>query len=110
MTFVRQALGQSKPQTPLSHDTTAELAITTRQEAAYLNYKGIEKIGAEISCAVLARDYKGFGSGHIKSMGVIALDEQNQNLREETFGTLTTDGSSPKHNNRVVEITENNNE
>lgn len=33
-----------------------------------------------------------------------ALDEQNGNLRDETFGTLTTDGSSPKHNNRVVEI------
>ena len=35
---------------------------------------------------------------------IIALDEQNQNVREETFGTLTTDGSSPKHNNRVCEI------
>jgi DNA (cytosine-5)-methyltransferase 1 len=35
---------------------------------------------------------------------VVALDEQNQNIRHETFGTLTTDGSSPKHNNRVVLI------
>lgn len=33
---------------------------------------------------------------------VLALDEQNMNVREETFGTLTTDGSSPKHNNRVI--------
>lgn len=24
------------------------------------------------------------------------------NVRKETFGTLTTDGSSPKHNNRVM--------
>ena len=34
---------------------------------------------------------------------ICALDEQNMNLRHETFGTLTTDGSSPKHNNRVME-------
>lgn len=33
---------------------------------------------------------------------VLGLDEQNMNVREETFGTLTTDGSSPKHNNRVI--------
>lgn len=32
-----------------------------------------------------------------------ALDEQNMRIRYETFGTLTTDGSSPKHNNRVIE-------
>lgn len=35
---------------------------------------------------------------------VAALDEQNKSIRHETFGTLTTDGSSPKHNNRVVLI------
>ena len=33
----------------------------------------------------------------------IAYDEQNRCTRDETFGTLTTDGSSPKHNNRVIE-------
>lgn len=33
---------------------------------------------------------------------VLAVDEQNMNIRKETFGTLTTDGSSPKHNNRVM--------
>lgn len=36
---------------------------------------------------------------------ICAVDEQNMNLRYETFGTLTTDGSSPKHNNRVMEYT-----
>ena len=35
---------------------------------------------------------------------IYAVDEQNMNLRHRTFGTLTTDGSSPKHNNRVMEI------
>lgn len=34
----------------------------------------------------------------------LALDEQNGYLRADgTVGSLTTDGSSPKHNNRVVE-------
>lgn len=33
----------------------------------------------------------------------IAYDEQNKQIRKETVGTLTTDGSSPKHNNRIVE-------
>ncbi len=34
----------------------------------------------------------------------IALDEQNKSFRKDgCVGTLTTDGSSPKHNNRVVE-------
>lgn len=33
---------------------------------------------------------------------VLAVDEQNMNVRNETFGTLTADGSSPKHNNRVM--------
>ena len=34
----------------------------------------------------------------------LAYDEQNQYIRKDgTVGTLTTDGSSPKHNNRVLE-------
>lgn len=34
---------------------------------------------------------------------VIAIDEQNKTARDDgLIGTLTTDGSSPKHNNRVL--------
>lgn len=34
----------------------------------------------------------------------LAYDEQNGYIRQDgTVGTLTTDGSSPKHNNRVIE-------
>lgn len=34
----------------------------------------------------------------------LALDEQNRYIRwDGTVGTITTDGSSPKHNNRVIE-------
>lgn len=36
----------------------------------------------------------------------LAYDEQNGYIRQDgCVGTLTTDGSSPKHNNRVVELT-----
>lgn len=36
----------------------------------------------------------------------LALDEQNKYIRQDGIvGTLTTDGSSPKHNNRVIEPT-----
>lgn len=34
---------------------------------------------------------------------VKAIDEQNMDVRNETFGSIVTDGSSPKHNNRVLE-------
>lgn len=33
---------------------------------------------------------------------ILAIDEQNMNVRKETFETITADGSSPKHNNRVM--------
>lgn len=33
---------------------------------------------------------------------VVAIDEQNMSAKSDVFGTLTTDGSSPKHNNRVA--------
>lgn len=40
----------------------------------------------------------------LKAVEPMALDEQNGYLRKDGIvGTLTTDGSSPKHNNRVVE-------
>lgn len=46
-------------------------------------------------------DLKRNGQGIIEPL---AYDEQNKYLRKDGIvGTLTTDGSSPKHNNRVVE-------
>lgn len=48
----------------------------------------------------------GTGGGYIPMVvekSVVAYDEQNKYIREDVFGTLTTDGSSPKHNNRVIE-------
>lgn len=46
----------------------------------------------------------GGGGQELKIIEPIAYDEQNGYLRKDgCVGTLTTDGSSPKHNNRVVE-------
>lgn len=44
------------------------------------------------------------GKKIIETEHIVAYAEQNNAIREETFGTLTTDGSSPKHNNRVIKI------
>ena len=44
------------------------------------------------------------GNHETKIVEPLALDEQNGYIRQDgTVGTLTTDGSSPKHNNRIVE-------
>ena len=49
-------------------------------------------------------DLKRNGQGVIEIVDEpLALDEQNGYIRQDgTVGTLTTDGSSPKHNNRIV--------
>lgn len=46
------------------------------------------------------------GGGNLdpKILEPLALDEQNGYARQDgCVGTLTTDGSSPKHNNRIIE-------
>ena len=46
----------------------------------------------------------GGGNLETKIVEPLALDKQNGYIRQDgTVGTLTTDGSSPKHNNRIVE-------
>lgn len=51
-------------------------------------------------------DLKRNGQGIIEIVDEpLALDEQNGYVRQDgTVGTLTTDGSSPKHNNCIVEF------
>lgn len=54
--------------------------------------------GQGIAKAVLSK------SGSRPCDNYIALDEQNGYIRKDgTIGALTTDGSSPKHNNRIIE-------
>ena len=44
------------------------------------------------------------GNRQVKSAYPAAYDEQNRYIRkDDCIGSLTTDGSSPKHNNRVVQ-------
>ena len=42
-----------------------------RKWCCYANYKRVYKVDVDVAMTILARDYKGFGSGHIPSNGVI---------------------------------------
>lgn len=54
-----------------------------------------ERISGTLTCK---------GNNKIVTNEPVAYDEQNNYIRkDECVGTLTTDGSSPKHNNRVIE-------
>lgn len=58
---------------------------------------------AQTSAPNLASQGTFGASGAIEVKRILAIDEQNMLVRSETIGTLTTDGNSPKHNNRVAE-------
>ena len=58
------------------------------------------------------KDYASCLTARMHKMGIadnyiqepLAYDEQNEYIRKDgTVGTITTDGSTPKHNNRVIE-------
>lgn len=87
--------------------------VTTRPEGfktAILAVDGFnQSIRADQTCfGTITRnagaDLKRNGQGIIEIVDEpLALDEQNGYVRQDgTVGTLTTDGSSPKHNNRVI--------
>ena len=86
--------------------------ITTRPEGfktAILVVDGFnQSIRADQTCfGTITRnvgaDLKRNGQGLIE-IEPLAFDEQNGYIRQDgTVGTLTTDGSSPKHNNRIIE-------
>lgn len=74
----------------------ANVCIGSLQEHAAIKTDGI--------CTTLT-EAMGQGGGQVPMIDeVIAIDEQNKCIRDDVFGALTTDGSSPKHNNRVGEI------
>lgn len=106
---------------------TCGLSITENEtgvaaSCAARDYKGISRNnGNAVICAVLTpdREKKRQNGRRIKELGepsftltaqdrhgvAIAYDEQNKNIRKDgTVGTLTCDGSSPKHNNRIIEF------
>lgn len=57
-------------------------------------------IAARYDAGIINHKYEHTG---VLEMNRFAIDEQNMLVRSETIGTLTTDGNSPKHNNRVAE-------
>lgn len=88
--FIKQqivAMRGRNPENP--SDRTPGIELEQRLE---LNEDGI--------CNVLTTVQK---DNLVLETDYIAYDEQNKCIRDDVFGTLTTDGSSPKHNNRVIE-------
>lgn len=76
-----------------------------RQIPALFLQAGKEFAGTtDVAVTLKARDYKGMANREASNGVIEILDEQNGYIRRDgTVGTLTTDGSSPKHNNRVIE-------
>lgn len=79
----------------LTRKQTCCTVLTPDREKKRQNGRRIKEPG-EPSFTLTAQD---------KHSVAIAYDEQNKNIRKDgTVGTLTCDGSSPKHNNRIIEF------
>lgn len=79
----------------LTRKQTCCAVLTPDREEKRQNGRRIKEPG-EPSFTLTAQDRHGVA---------IAYDEQNSNIRKDgTVGTLTCDGSSPKHNNRIIEF------
>ena len=79
----------------LTRKQTCCAVLTPDREKKRQNGRRIKEPG-EPSFTLTAQDRHGVA---------IAYDEQNKNIRKDgTVGTLTCDGSSPKHNNRIIEF------
>ena len=82
-------------------------------ESFYLSEKAVKGIeNTSFSSAKLENRTETGGNAYLVGKGLqrpetcnrVAYDEQNQYIRKDNcVGTLTTDGSSPKHNNRIIE-------
>ena len=86
---------------PTNGDVVAKAITTkagTRTDDNYIREDSATVGTLTTNCGA---DLKRNGFGIIEPL---AYDEQNGYIREDgTVGSLTTDGSSPKHNNRVIE-------
>lgn len=61
----------SQSQTVLRQEKTEESAVNSQKEPALLNYRRVDEVGNETAKTLMARDYKGFGSGRECQNGVI---------------------------------------
>lgn len=70
---------QETPQTALRHDMMPESQTYAQMEhsllTAKLNYTRIETVGNSCAKTLMARDYKGFGTGFDTQNGVIEKNE-----------------------------------
>lgn len=91
--------------------------LTTSPQQAVVTNEGLpcSTRGKQIASAIRASIHKQGsrnliqncenGLGYEGVIEPVAYDEQNGYIRRDgTVGTLTTDGSSPKHNNRIIEV------
>lgn len=65
-----------------------------------------KKVNRSGLCPTLTTRPEGFKTAILPVVNdrPLALDEQNKYIRKDgTVGTIMTDGSSPKHNNRVIQ-------
>lgn len=65
-------------QTASKQDTIAEYQTSARTVPAYLNYKRIEKTDVAVAQTIMARDYKGFGTGNETQNGVIEWERKKK--------------------------------
>lgn len=63
----------SQLQTVLPQEKTGESVLNSQREPALLNYRRVDEIGNETAKTLMARDYKGFGSGFDVQNGVIEM-------------------------------------
>lgn len=73
LTSLPKIHNSSAPQTASQQEPTEESAITKQKVPAYLNTKECFKTEVDVATSLLARDYKGFGSSHEYSNGVIEV-------------------------------------
>ena len=85
----------------LTRKQTCCAVLTPDREEKRQNGRRIKEPG-EPSFTLTAQDRHGVAI--FDKVCSVAYDEQNKNIRQDgTVGTLTCDGSSPKHNNRIIE-------
>lgn len=75
LTSQSTSLEELKSQTALPHEQTEEFQITGKKEAVLLKNQGTELVKfSDVSCTLMARDYKGFGNQEMN--GVIEWKEE----------------------------------
>ena len=70
--------GSLTGQTASKQDTIAEYQTSVRTVPAYLNYKRIGKMDVAEAQTIMARDYKGFGTGNETQNGVIEWERKKK--------------------------------